>query len=86
MLHSADPFVLSALIASGAATSLTVTDATTGSRDPHFAGTGRVWVAALALISTVLAISAFLVGLPKVGPATASIVSLVINAVVLAGG
>jgi drug/metabolite transporter (DMT)-like permease len=75
VLKRADPVVLSALIATGAATSFTAVGAITGSLQLHFATTGWLWIAALALISTVVAISAFLVGLPKVGPATASIVS-----------
>jgi drug/metabolite transporter (DMT)-like permease len=69
--------VLSALIASGAATSFAVAGAITGSLQLHFAATGWLWIAALAFVSTVVAINAFLVGLPKVGPATASIVSTI---------
>jgi drug/metabolite transporter (DMT)-like permease len=77
VLNRADPFVLSALIATGAAASFTAVGATTRSLDLHFATSGWLWIAALAVISTVVAISAFLVGLPKVGPATASIVSTI---------
>jgi drug/metabolite transporter (DMT)-like permease len=77
VLKSADPFVLSALIATGAATSFTAVGAITSSLDLDFGTRGWLWIAALALISTVVAISAFLVGLPKVGPATASIVSTI---------
>lgn len=77
VLNRADPFVLSALIATGAATSFTAVGAITGSLELSFATSGLVWIGALALVSTVVAISAFLVGLPKVGPATASIVSTI---------
>jgi drug/metabolite transporter (DMT)-like permease len=46
-------------------------------REPRFPGTAWGWsaVAAIALVSTVVAILAFLAGLKRVGPATASIVS-----------
>lgn len=77
VLTRLDPFVLSALIATGAAASFTVAGAATGSLNLHFAATGYAWIAALAVVSTVVAISAFLTGLPKVGPATASIASTV---------
>jgi drug/metabolite transporter (DMT)-like permease len=77
VLTRLDPFVLSALIATGAAASFTVADTTTGSLNLHFAATGYAWIGALAVVSTVVAISAFLAGLPKVGPATASIASTV---------
>ena len=46
-------------------------------REPHFPGIGWGWipVAAIALLSTVVAILAFFAGLKRVGPATASIAS-----------
>jgi drug/metabolite transporter (DMT)-like permease len=46
-----------------------------GSLDLGFAPAGWGWIAALALGSTVLGISAFLVGMRDIGPGTASIVS-----------
>jgi drug/metabolite transporter (DMT)-like permease len=72
-----DPFHLSALIATGAAATLWAAGLVSGSLDLGFDPAGWAWIAALALVSTVVAISAFLAGLPKVGPATASIVSTV---------
>jgi len=76
-LTRVDPFVLSALIATGAAASFGVVGAATGSLNLHFQASGYAWIGALAVVSTILAISAFLVGLPKVGPATASIASTI---------
>jgi drug/metabolite transporter (DMT)-like permease len=77
ILTRLDPFVLSALIATGAALSFAVVGTATGSLDLRVATDGWAWIGALALLSTVVAISAFLTGLPKVGPATASIASTV---------
>jgi drug/metabolite transporter (DMT)-like permease len=72
-----DPFHLSALIATGAATTLWTAGLVSGSLDLGFEPAGWGWIAGLSLFCTVIAISAFLAGLPKVGPATASIVSTV---------
>jgi drug/metabolite transporter (DMT)-like permease len=72
-----DPFLLSALIATGAATTLWAAGLVSGSLHLGFQAGGWGWILGLALVSTVLAISAFLAGLPKIGPATASIVSTV---------
>jgi drug/metabolite transporter (DMT)-like permease len=77
VLERLDPFVLSALISTGAAASFAAVGAASGSLDLHLAPAAWAWIGALALVSTVVAISAFLVGLPKVGPATASIVSTI---------
>jgi drug/metabolite transporter (DMT)-like permease len=72
-----DAFLLSALIATGAATTLWLAGLVSGTLDLGFDLAGWGWIVCLALASTVLPISAFLAGLPKVGPATASIVSTV---------
>jgi drug/metabolite transporter (DMT)-like permease len=72
-----EPFHLSALIATGAAATLWTAGLVSGSLDLGFGAGGWGWIAGLALFSTVLPISAFLAGLPMVGPATASIVSTV---------
>jgi drug/metabolite transporter (DMT)-like permease len=77
VLKRLDPFLLSALISTGAAASFTAVGAASGTLHPQLAASAYVWIAALALVSTVVAISAFLVGLPKVGPASASIVSTI---------
>jgi drug/metabolite transporter (DMT)-like permease len=70
-----DPFMLCALVATGAAVSLFAAGLGSGSLHLGFAAAGWGWIAALACGSTVLGISAFFLGLRDVGPATASIVS-----------
>jgi drug/metabolite transporter (DMT)-like permease len=70
-----DAFLMAALVTTGAATSTLVVGAGSGSLDLHFAAAGWGWIAAMALGSTVLGVSAFFVGLREVGPASASIVS-----------
>ncbi len=72
-----DAFLLSALVATGAAATFWVAGLSSGSLHFGFESAGWGWIAALALASTVLPVSAFLAGLSKVGPATASIVSTV---------
>jgi drug/metabolite transporter (DMT)-like permease len=77
VVGSIDAFLLSALIATGAAVTLWTAGLVSGSLDLGFDPAGWGWILGLALACTVLPISAFLAGLPKVGPATASIVSTV---------
>jgi drug/metabolite transporter (DMT)-like permease len=74
-LGEADPFDLSALVMTGAAASTVAFTLATGG--PHLGvdAAGWGWLACLTLLSTVVPVSAFLAGLPLVGPATASIVS-----------
>jgi drug/metabolite transporter (DMT)-like permease len=72
-----DAFHLSALIATGAAATLWAAGLISGSLDLGFEPAGWGWIAGLSLFCTVLAISAFLAGLPMVGPSTAAIVSTV---------
>jgi drug/metabolite transporter (DMT)-like permease len=72
-----DPFVLAATVTTGASISLVAVGAGSGSLDLTFAAPGWGWIAALALGSTVVGISAFYAGLRIVGPATASILSTV---------
>ncbi|HMJ33454.1 MAG TPA: DMT family transporter [Baekduia sp.] len=70
-----DPFMLSALICTGAAVAVSAAGLVDGSLDMTFGAAGWGWIAAVACGSTVLAVSAFFLGLRDVGPATASIVS-----------
>lgn len=72
-----DPFALSALITTGAAATLLVVSIGTGGPHLGVAAYGWLDVAGLVLISTVLAVVGFLLGLREVGPSTASIVSTV---------
>jgi drug/metabolite transporter (DMT)-like permease len=69
-----DAWTFSALVCTGAALTLLTTGAVTGS----LALTGGwIWIVAIALLSTVLPISTFLLGIERVGSSTASIVSTV---------
>ena len=71
-----DPVVLSALVCTGAAGTLTVASAALGDLRPGaVSAAGFGWLAAIALVSTVAAVSLFFAGLARVGPTTASIVS-----------
>lgn len=72
------PMVLSALVCSGAALSLSAGSALFGELHPGeltLAGWG--WLACLAGVSTVAAIGLFFAGLRRVGPTTAAILSTV---------
>lgn len=70
-----DPFLLGALITTGAAASFLVAGAAGGAL--QFTGDGWIWIAAIALVSTVLPIVTFMLGMKSVGASTASIVSTV---------
>jgi drug/metabolite transporter (DMT)-like permease len=70
------PTLLAALVCSGAAFSLTLGSALAGDLSPgDVTATGWGWLACLALVSTVAAVSLFFAGLRRVGPTTASILS-----------
>ena len=66
---------LSALITTGAAITFGVAAVSTGTLDTGFASTGWLWLAAIAIVSTVTPITLFFAGLRRVGPSTASILS-----------
>lgn len=71
-----DPLVLATLVATGAAFTLTVAGLLDGDLTPGaVAAPGWLWLAAIALVSTVGAITLFFAGLSLVGPTRASIVS-----------
>jgi len=71
-----DPLLLSALVVTGAAFTLTVAGVATGDLDPGAVSPGGYgWLGAIAVVSTVGAITLFFAGLGRVGPTTASIVS-----------
>jgi drug/metabolite transporter (DMT)-like permease len=70
------PLVLSALVCTGAATSLTLAGTALGEvQVGAVTAAGFGWLGALALVSTVAAIVLFFAGLAHVGPTTASILS-----------
>ncbi len=68
-----DAFHLGALVATGAAATFLLTGALSGAL--VFTPGGWLWIAAIALLSTVLPIATFMLGMARVGAATASIVS-----------
>jgi drug/metabolite transporter (DMT)-like permease len=70
------PLLLSALVCTGAATTLMIATAIAGDLHPgSLTATGFGWVAAIAVVSTVGAVSLFFAGLKRVGATTASILS-----------
>ncbi len=72
------PRVLSALVCTGAAASLTVGSAFLGELRPgELTVAGWGWLVCLAVVSTVVSISLFFAGLRRVGPTTASILATV---------
>ncbi len=70
-----DPFLLSALVCTGAAATFLVAGTAGGTLE--LAGDGLLWIVAIALLSTVLPIVTFMLGMQRVGASTASIVSTV---------
>ena len=72
------PTLLSALVCSGAAVTLTLGSALLGDLRPgEVTPAGWGWLAGIAVVSTVAAVSLFFAGLKRVGPTTASILSTV---------
>jgi drug/metabolite transporter (DMT)-like permease len=75
---AADPVLLVAMIITAAAVVVGLFDAATGGPQlAHIAPAGWASVAGVAVVSTVLPVIAFLLGMQRIGPATASIVSTV---------
>ena len=70
-----DAFLLAALVATGAATTFLVAGLIGGAL--AFPAGGWIWIGAIALFSTVLAIVTFMLGMERVGASTASILSTV---------
>ncbi len=70
------PLVLSTLLCTGAAVTLTFTSFARGDLHPgQVSALGYVWLGGLAVVSTVGAIALFFAGLRRVGPTAASILS-----------
>ena len=69
------PVVLAALVMTGASAALAVRAVLTGGIDAGFDPSGWVWIACIAVVSTVLAMLAFFAGLRRTGPSTAAILS-----------
>jgi drug/metabolite transporter (DMT)-like permease len=71
-----EPLVLSALVCTGGAVTLTVAAAVSGDLHPGaVSAEGYGWLAAIAAVSTVAAVSLFFAGMRRVGASTASILS-----------
>jgi drug/metabolite transporter (DMT)-like permease len=77
MVGGVDPFVLSGLIVTGAAVSMTAVGAGSGTLSFGFDASGWLWILALSWGSTVAGIVALLCGIRALGPASASIVSTI---------
>jgi drug/metabolite transporter (DMT)-like permease len=72
------PYLLSALVCSGAAVTLTLGSAALGQLQPGaVTATGWLWLACIGVVSTVAAIGFFFAGLRRVGPTSASILATV---------
>jgi drug/metabolite transporter (DMT)-like permease len=70
--------LLSTLVCTGAAVTLTLAGLVGGGLSPGgVTATGWAWLACLAVVSTVGAISLFFAGLRRVGPSAASILSTI---------
>jgi drug/metabolite transporter (DMT)-like permease len=73
-----EPQVLAALVATGAAATLTAGSAALGELRPgDLSAAGWGWLVCLAVVSTVAAIGLFFAGLRRAGPTTASILATV---------
>ena len=71
-----DPLALATLVCTGAAVTLTGAALATGGLDPAaVTAPGWLWLASLAVVSTVGAIALFFAGLRRVGPTAAAILS-----------
>jgi drug/metabolite transporter (DMT)-like permease len=72
-----DPLGLSALVCVGAAASFALAAGVSGEASFSFDAIGWLWLAAIAVVSTVLAIVLFFGGLARVGPSRTSIISTI---------
>jgi len=75
VIEAIDPLALALLVLTGASASFTVVGLGTGSLDLALSGEAWLWLALIALVSTVVAVSCFFAGLRRVGPSEAAILS-----------
>jgi drug/metabolite transporter (DMT)-like permease len=75
IVGAVDPFALAALVLTGATASFAVAGLATGSIDLTLPAEAWLWLLLIALVSTVVAVSAFFAGLRRVGPSEAAILS-----------
>lgn len=77
VLRAIDPLAFAASVCTGATLSFLLAGALQGGLDLGFAAEGWLWLAAMAVLSTVVPIFAFAAGVERVGPSRASILSTV---------
>ena len=77
VLPATEPRTLAALVCTGGAITFTAAALVSGDFDTSFDAIGWLWIAAIVVVSTVLAIVCFFAGLGLVGPSRASIISTV---------
>jgi drug/metabolite transporter (DMT)-like permease len=75
IIGALDPLALSTLVLTGATASFAVAGVATGSLDFALGADAWLWLVLIALVSTVVAVSAFFAGLRRVGPSEAAILS-----------
>jgi drug/metabolite transporter (DMT)-like permease len=75
VIGDVDPFAFALLVLLGATATFTVVGLGTGSVELALSGDAWLWLVLIALISTVVAVSAFFAGLRRVGPSEAAILS-----------
>lgn len=75
VIHRIDPLLLCTFVMAGAAVSLTARTALIGGTSFDFPPMAWLWLACIAVISTVAAMLTFFAGLKRTGPATAAILS-----------
>ncbi len=79
------PLALAALVCGGATGTFLAGSAVRGTPDWGFAPAGWLWLAAVALVSTVAAVLLFFAGLALVGPSTAALLSILEPVVTVVG-
>lgn len=77
VLAGLEPLSLTTVVCAGAALSFGTAALVSGELSLDFDAIGWLWLACIALVSTVLAIVLFFAGLARVGPSRASIISTV---------
>jgi drug/metabolite transporter (DMT)-like permease len=73
LVRRADPFVLMALVMTGAAAASLGTGAGLGQLTPLSGATAFAYVAAVGLVSTVVGVACFVTGIARLGPSRASV-------------
>lgn len=77
VIADAPPLAFSAIIAAGAFVTFAVTALASGTLDVGITAAGWGWLAAIAVVSTIVPVLTFFAGLRRVGPSNASILSTV---------